>query len=239
MYPVHLRYLNEKGTTWANPWVILDLFWSEFRKFKTKLGLSHKVAWSHRGFKNAKEIYAASVIAAALSKQEGGDWWIHKPKSDPPDGVVGTLKKIEGRSEMHVREVEVVEHKGGDIFNTLKIKLLNKNYEPHTVLVCYISQGGTFDFVDISKKVSFFKTNLNNIFFIFPGFKFNDFSLNSFRTIACLQVKPVFSDIFIDLNNDYNSEKLKKQGSYFIFTGRGKGEIKPITLDNQPNYFGL
>lgn len=142
MYPPYLTYLLNKETIWFDPCYGLSEFWNVYKKLKQKLDKPHEYVWNHRDLKRAKEIYAISIIAMAMSKSDNLRWWIFKPKIDPPDGVIGTIILKHGVKEMHVREVEVVEHINGNIVDTIKNKLSGKRYEPNTILVCYISQGG-------------------------------------------------------------------------------------------------
>jgi hypothetical protein len=85
MNVTHLLYLKEKGVAWFNPSYGLNGFWDEYRKLKERLCKPHDYVWSHRDLKRAKEIYAISIIAKVIEKQENvGQWWIVKPKNDPP-----------------------------------------------------------------------------------------------------------------------------------------------------------
>lgn len=245
MYPPHLRYLLEKGTTWFNPCYGLTEFWSEYRNLKQKLNKPHEYVWSHRDLKRAKEIYAISIIAVAMSKSDSLKWWILKPKIDPPDGVIGTKILKNGIEEMHVREVEVVEHINGEIVDTIRNKLSRKRYEPNTILVCYISQGGILDLEKIAEVLLREVTSLNHIFLVFPGLKVseipsnaqgNDF-LHSIYKLSSVQIKPIFSYVEINSIEDCKEWRLGKTGNFFVFAGRGKGGSMAITLKNPPKLF--
>ncbi len=151
----HLFYLKEKGLVWFNPSYGINGFWNEYRKLAQKLNKPHEYIWSHRDLKRAKEIYAISIIAKVMQKQENtGLWWIIKPKNDPPDGVMGTLIEKNGIQKMHIREIEVVEHITGNILDTIRNKLSKKQYESNTVLVCFVSNGGVYDFEKESKIIA-------------------------------------------------------------------------------------
>ena len=89
MYPPHLTYLNKKGTTWFHPAYGITYFLDKYKELSNR-----------RNFKTTKEIYATSIIAMVMSKQERmGQWWVTKPKQDPPDGVIGTIVQKNGLPE--------------------------------------------------------------------------------------------------------------------------------------------
>lgn len=232
MYPPHLTYLNEKGTTWFNPAYGITHFLGNYKKLMN--------------IKEAKEIYVSSIIAMAMSKQEQTEqWWVIKPKKDPPDGVIGTIVEKNGLPEMRVREIEVVEHTGGDILDTIRKKLSKKQYEPNTILACYLLRGGVFDLEVLSKIISREATSLSHIFLAFPGRKLSDIHesatqndfLRSILKITLVQIKPVYSFSSIDPIEDCKNWKEGKEGSFFIFEGKGKGGSRPISLENSPKLY--
>lgn len=53
MYPPHLLYLKEKGTTWFNPSYGLNGFWNEYKRLKEKLEKPHDYIWAHGDLKRA------------------------------------------------------------------------------------------------------------------------------------------------------------------------------------------
>ncbi|MCX6764837.1 MAG: hypothetical protein NTU58_04030 [Candidatus Nealsonbacteria bacterium] len=245
MYPPHLLYLKEKGTIWFNPCWGLNGFWNEYRKLKERLNKPHDYVWNHRDLKRAKEIYATSIVAIAVAKQNKTKWWIQKPEIDPPDGVIGTIIQKDNIQEMHIREVEVVEQVKDALLDTIRNKLSRKQYEPNTMLVCYISQGGIFDFKKESEIIAKEITSLNHIFLVFDGLKLtdipqnvmgNDFLRAIYKT-SLVQIKPVFSFITIDPIEDCKLWRDGKDGSFFIFEGMGRGGSRPITLENPPKLF--
>lgn len=237
----HLFFLKEKGTVWFNPSQGIIGFWNEYKKLNQKLNKPHQEIWSHRDLKRAKEIYAISIMAKVMAKQEGGIWWIHKPKDDPPDGIIGTM--IENM--MHLREIEVVEHIKGDILDTIRTKLSRKQYEPNTILVCYISQGGVFDLQKQSEIISKEITSLENIFLVFPGVnavdipknKTGDDLLKSIYKLSAVQLKPAFSFSSVDPIEDCKAWSEGKEASFFIFKGIGKDGFTPINLKEPPRLF--
>ena len=206
---------------------------------------SHKNVWGHRDLKRAKEIFAISIIAKAMSKSENLRWWIHKPKIDPPDGIIGTIVKKNDIEEMHVREVEVVEHLKGKIIDTIKKKLNSNRYEPNTILICFVTQGGLFDFDKTAEALSREITSLEHIFLVFTGLKVSDVPLGAKGddllraafNISSVQIKPIFSHINIDIINDCKDWRNGKTGNFYIFEGRGKGGSREITTDKPPELF--
>ncbi len=246
MRPQHLTYLKEKGTVWFNPCYGIIGFWNEYRKLTVKLNKPHKYIWSHRDLKRAKEIYAISIIAMAMntSKKKEENWMIQKPKSDPPDGVIGTIVLKNRHREMHVREVEVVEHIDGNILDTIRKKLAGKQYEPNTILVCCVSGGGFYDMKKISQIISKEATSLGHIFLVFPGVKLTDIPenvsddkfLNAIYRYSSVQIKPVYNFVSIDPKEDCEAWKRGDNPNYFIFeSGTKRGHS--ITLENPPKLF--
>ncbi len=242
----HLSYLKERGLAWFNPSYGLNNFWIEYNKLKEKLNKPSNYVWSHRELKRAKEIYATSIIAKVMEKQEkNGPWWIIKPKNDPPDGVIGTLVETNGIQKMHVREVEVVEHITGSILETIRNKLSKKRYEPNTILVCYLSRGGVYDFEKESKIIAKEVTSLNHIFLVFPGVKLSSIPKNTSNTeilramykVSSVQIKPVYSFSSIDPVSDCKDWRNGKEGTFYIFQGLGRGSSRPITLKTPPKLF--
>ncbi len=242
----HLLYLKEKGLVWFNPSYGLNKFWDEYRKLKERLNKPHDYVWGHRDLKRAKEIYAISIIAKVIEKRENiGKWWIVKPKNDPPDGVIGTIVTTNGIQKMHIREVEVVEHIAGEILDTIRKKLSGKRYEPNTILVCYLSQGGVFDFEKMSEVICKEQTSLDHIFLVFGGTKVSDIPLGASTEeiaramfkVSSVQVKPVFSFFNVDPIEECKEWRTGNEASFYIFEGLGRGSSRPVTLENPPQLF--
>lgn len=245
MYPQHLKYLLEKDTAWFDPCYGLFGFWEEYRKLKVKLSKPHEIVWNHRELKKAKEIFAISIIAKAMSRSDNLRWWITKPKIDPPDGVIGTIINNNGIEEMHVREVEVVEHLSGNVEQTIINKLQGKKYEPNTILVCLVSQGGILNLEKIANILSGVATSLEHIFIVFTGTKLSSIQSNANTndllaaalSVSSVQVKPIYSYVNVNILEDCKDWKSGVTGNYFIFERRGRGGWRPVTLDNYPKLF--
>ncbi len=242
----YLSYLKEKNTTWFNPCNGLIVFWEEYSKLKNKLNREHRYVWTHRDLKKAKEIYATSIIAKVMEQQEQNrKWWISKPKNDPPDGLIGTLVVENGINKMYAREIEVVEHISGEIFDTIKNKLSSKQYEPNTILVCYISNGGMYNLKTLSDKVIKEETSLEHIFLVFTGQEVSEISkskndddfVRSISKLSLIQIKPIYSVNNIDRFEVCKNWSEGKEANFFINQGFGKEDIKSITLENPPKLF--
>ncbi len=168
-----------------------------------------------------------------------------KPKNDPPDGVIGTLIEKDGIKKMHVREIEVVEHLSGDVLDTIKNKLSKKQYEPNTVLVCYLSSGGTYDFKKLADDISKEVTSLDHIFFVFTGQEISSIPQNvsdeeftrSLIKVSLVQVKPIYSVTTIDPISICENWRAGEESNFFIFEGLGKDTERPVTLENPPKLF--
>lgn len=246
MHVAHLDYLKEKGLTWFNPCYGLSEFWNIYRKLATKLG-PNKDPWNHRELKRAKEIYATCIVAKIFEQQEQvGPWWVIKPKNDPPDGVIGAILEKGGIKKMYVREIEVVEHLKGDLVNTIKEKLNHKAYEANTVLVCFISRGGVYDFENEAKTIHREVIGLEHIFFVFLGTKLSELpqelntdvsTLRKLVRVSLVQVKPVFTFLSLDPIEVCTDWRNGKEMNFFIFDGYGKGDQRRITLKDPPKLF--
>lgn len=248
MYPPHLTYLKGKENVWFNPSNGIVGFWKQFRKLKESLPEKpFNYIWSHRDLKRAKELYITAITAMGISILEGkkGSWWFLKPPNDPPDGVIGIQISKNGITEMHVREVEIVEHFQGGILETIKKKLSDKQYEPNTILICFLSTGGVEDFKKLAGIVSKEITNLNNIFLAFHGLRISDIPkdqsneelIRSMFKISLVQLKSVYNFITIDPMKDTEQWRKGKEKNFLIFEHLGKGDLKEITLENPPKLF--
>lgn len=248
MYPPHLTYLKGKENIWFNPSYGIVGFWDEFKKVKERFpDKPFDYIWNHRDLKRAKEIYITSIVAKGISilENQEGKWWIIKPKNDPPDGVIGAQIKKGDVLEMHVREIEIVEHFKGDIIETIKKKLLSKQYEPNTVLICFLSVGGANDFERLAEIFSEETSNLANIFIAFHGMRFIDIPktqdkeelARSLFKISLVQIRPKYNFITVDPIKDTELLRIGKEKNFLIFEGLGKDNLREITLENPPKLF--
>ncbi len=242
----HLDYLKEKGLVWFNPCNGLSMFWDEYRKVASNLKGTPDYVWNHRDLKKAKEIYATSIIAKIFEiKEKVGPWYILKPKQDPPDGVIGTILQKNGLKKMHVKEVEVVEHLSGKVSDTIRKKLSEKAYESNTILVCFVTQGGVYDFEEEAKIISKESLGLDNIFCVFLGAKLNEIKVDggqdeiikSFLMVSLVQIKPTFSFLSLSPIDACSDWRAGREKNFFIFDGYGKGDQRDVTLKDPPKLF--
>ncbi len=248
MYPSHLTYLKGKENIWFNPSNGIVGFWEQFRKLEESFpNKPFEYIWNHRDLKKAKELYITAITATGISilEKQKGSWWFLKPKIDPPDGVIGTMVIKNDITEMHVREVEIVEHLQGDVIETIKRKLSNKRYESNTILICFISVGGVKDSIKMAEAVSNEITNLDNIFLAFHGLrvldipknKNNEELMHSMFKISLVQLKPLYNFITIDPIKDTEQWRLGKEKTFLFFDYLGKGNLKEVILENPPKLF--
>jgi len=244
----YLNYLMEPGAAWFNPCYGINGFWSELRALQKKMpDKDFQYVWNHRDLQGSREILATAIVAKATQMQNPNQqWWIQKPKQDPPDGVMGTILNTDGYDKMHVREVEVVEYIRGDIIDTIKNKLHKKSYEPNTVLVCYLSgASGLYDLEKMSKEIIAEETSLDHVFLVFMGTLASEVKTEgtseevarSLFKYSSVQLNPVFSVQTIDPISDCENWRSGAEANFFIFEGRGKSGVRPIKLDSPPKLF--
>lgn len=251
MYPPHLSYLNTKGIMWFNPCYAYFEFWKEHKKLMNSKKLNFKDAWNHRDLKRAKEIYATAIIGLASRKYESPSqpWWIYKPDQDPPDGVIGTIQKKDDMQEMHVREIEVSECFDEDIEKSIRKKLLNKAYEPHTVFICLLSPGSNVMIVNLeilAEKLVTLQTNIEFIFVAFHGANLNDIKdtmtsdekIRALANIGLMRLRPSYTEMSLNPSDICKNLRDGKEPAFFIFEKRGKGiGSTNIRLPKPPKLF--
>ncbi len=246
MSVAHLDYLKEKGMAWFNPSVGIVGFWREHEKLKEKLGGVD--VWRHRDLKRAKEIYATSIVAKVFSVTElpTTDWWVHKPKTDPPDGVMGTILERDGIPKMHVREIEVVEHFEGDILDTIRQKLSRKRYEPNTALACFLSsKTDLYELEALAGVIQKEETSLDHIFLVFHGMLASELTTNlqdedlakSLAKISVVQLKPVYAVTTISLPEVIAGRRSGNEKDFFVFEGLGRRGMRAYSPETPPKLF--
>jgi hypothetical protein len=243
----YLSYLKDKDLVWFNPCNGIIVFWNKYFNLKKELNISHADLWKHRKLKRYKEIYITSIVAKTIELSEKqGKWWIAKTKQDPPDGVIGKFEETKSKGQfMKIREIEIVEHLNGDIIETINNKIHNKNYEPNTILVCYVSQGGSYDFVDISSRVIELEGKLNHVFVVFPGGLLSDLSaqpgdaeiFDFAKKTTVIQLKPEYNLHSANLINSCAAWRRGEEGNFFKSEGLGRSGARQITLENPPLLF--
>lgn len=252
LFPPHLEYLKDSNLTWFNPcWGYLG-FWERIKEFQKEKGVDFSTAWFHRDMKKNKELYVTALAALCMQQDvpEAEGWWFSKPSHDPPDGIIGTPRKdsVTGGNLMNVREVEIVEHLGGSIIETIDRKLNKKLYEPNTVLVCLLSPGKmeTFDFQEISKEMSLVRYPIAHVFVVFHGFLVSSGTRNlsdaelmkEMSKIAFIQLLPKYGVVSISPNDCCVEFVRGTESAWLRFMSRGKNPgFKKVTAESAPKLF--
>lgn len=146
-----------------------------------------------------RERYCVSLVGLALQKDSSLDWWVHMPDPDPPDGLVMTLKNEGGVAKSYIRGVEVVEHrdKPERVFETIRGKMVETNYESNTILVCLILTQAVYDLQKLASMLTPVKSSLKHVFVVFSGVSIDKcLSVEQIRTsYTMVQLLPIFKQI--------------------------------------------
>jgi len=196
--------------------------------------------------KRNKEIYATSLLALSMRQDVPTKygWWITKPQSDPPDGVIGTIAETPNGNIIKVREVEVVEHFDGSVPETLKSKMINKLYEPNMALVCLLSPKitGVIDLVSLSCQVQETNFPLTYIFIVFHGSELSSIPQNpSIKDLVRATLVQLAPEYLVVSYSPHDTCKLWVEGkekSFLKFVGRGREtEMQEVKIDTPPKLF--
>lgn len=245
-FPPHLYYLKNSDIIWFNPCWGYCGFWKRLAQFRQEQGLNEKSAWTDRGMKRNKELYATAMVALSMQQDAPTKygWWFTKPSQDPPDGIIGTIKESPRGNIISVREVEVVEYFGGQLLDTLKNKMENKSYGPNTCLVCLLSPGTTevLDFQNIAEQVQKLELSLAHIFVVFHGCKIaplpKNLSLDDLIKINLIQLAPKYGVVNFSPQTLCKIWLDGKARSWLKFAGMGKDtNLKKVTTDTPPTLF--
>lgn len=248
MFPSHLEYLKGKDIYWFSPCYAFHQFWKEISAFQKENNLDFQDAWKHRGMKRAKEIYATAIAALGMRQSEAKlrPWWIGKPDQDPPDGIIGTVNESDNANYLHVREVEVVEHINGDLLHTLETKLRGKYYEPNTILVCFVSESGVYNFETLAQQVQQKNLSLQHVFLVAQGGRLiadpktmsQQELFTLLRKVSFVQLAPIYAFIEIDPFSTCDGRLAENQVGWLKFEKRGKGAgLRRVTTNTPPKLF--
>lgn len=216
MRKINLRDINHNAKQWDHP--VKGLFKYVHSMKETGgniLNLSKK----------DRERYCLSLVGLCLRDESNLDWWVHTPNSDPPDGLVMTLKQEKNGAYMgYMREIEVVEHRDipENIFKVIKNKMVEKTYEPNTALVCLALTPAIYDFQKLAIMLADIKSSLKHIFVVFTGMPLTHGLPTSDQiqtTYTMVQLIPVFQQITIDSRphlDDFKEKYEKGQESRLI-----------------------
>lgn len=195
MSKINLRDISSRAKQWDHP--VKGLF-KYAEAMKNNGGNILKLD------KKDRECYCMSILTMALMDDSKGDWWMNMPVKDPPDGLVMTLKEEKPGGYMsYLREVEVVEHRNEPekIFYTIQKKMLEKVYEPNTILVCLVLSPALYDFKSLATELSSIESTLKHVFVVFTGIMFTGKipSREEIQsTYTMIQLLPIFTQGTID-----------------------------------------
>ncbi len=233
MSKINLRDISSRAKEWDHP--VKGLF-KYAEAMKNNGGDILKLD------KNDRERYCVSILTMALMEDSESDWWMNMPVKDPPDGLVMTLKQEKPGGYMsYLREVEVVEHRDEPekIFNTIQCKMLEKSYEPNTILVCLVLSPALYDFKVLATELSSIKSTIKHVFVVFTGIMFTG-KIPSIEevhsTYTMVQLLPIFVQRTIDSRpyltdfmDRYNrgQESRLIEGNVVHFGTTNKSALKP------------
>lgn len=196
MRKIHLRDINHRSRQWDHP---------------VKGLLKHAQSMQeHRGNilklpKKDRERYCLSIISLALKNDSNLDWWTHMPNSDPPDGLVMTLRQEKNDAYMgYMREVEVVEHRDEpeNIFAVIRNKMVEKTYIPNTILACLVLTPAIYDLQKLATMLSPIESSLKHVFVVFASVLLNQNLPRPDQiqtTYTMVQLLPVFEQTTLDV----------------------------------------
>lgn len=216
MRKINLRDVNHRAKQWDHPVKGLFKYAQSMKKYG---GNILKLP------KKDRERYCVSLVGLALKKDSNLDWWMHMPNPDPPDGLVMTLKQEKNGACMgYLREVEVVEHREAPekIFDTIRNKMIEKTYEPNTILVCLVLTPAIYDLKKLATILSSIKSPLKHIFVVFTGVLLTQNLPTPDQiqtTYTMVQLLPVFEQATLDVRphlDDFKERCDKGQESRLI-----------------------
>jgi len=234
MSKINLRDISSRAKQWDNPINGLFKYADSIKKCGGNiLKLSKK----------ERELYCISLVALAMKSVSQVDWWTNIPNHDPPDGLIMTL--IEEKPDNFkggFREIEVVEHrdKPEKIFGTIRDKMIEKYYEPNTILVCLVLSPSVYNFKVLSTELKKITSSIKHVFVVFAGISL----AQGIPTPKCLQstftmvqLLPIFEETTFDLlphledfKNRYNKgQELRLIEESKIYFGTRNQNFKKIS----------
>ena len=216
MRKINLRDINQRARQWDHP--VKGLF-KYAQAMKENGGNISKLS------KKDRERYCVSLVGLALKNDSNLDWWTHMPNSDPPDGLVMTLRQEKNGVYMgYLREVEVVEHREApeNIFDVIRNKMAENTYESNTILVCLALTPAIYNLKKLATMLVSIKSSLKHIFVVFTGVALTQdlpSAIQTQTTYTMVQLLPVFQQRTFDsgpLLNDFKERYDKGQESRLI-----------------------
>lgn len=216
MHKINLRDLSMRAEQWDHPIQgVINFHKAYVEKGKDILSVPKK----------DRELYAVSIVAMALSNDLGGDWWIHIPKKDPPDGIAMTFHNEEKGTMALIREIEVVEHRTepDDLFNVIHKKLKEKTYGTGTILVCLALTNSAYDTKALLTKLKSVSTGNEHVFIVFSGVtkkKQEDYNLSDIGGLySMIQFLPKSAETTFHISKfieDFDDKFQKGQEARFV-----------------------
>lgn len=216
MQKINLRDINSRARQWDHP--VKGLF-KYAEAMKANGGDILKLP------KKDRERYCISIAALALARDSGLEWWTHMPNPDPPDGLVITFRQEKNGAYMgYMREVEVVEHRNEPekVFETIRNKMVDNNYQLNTILACLVLTPAIYDFKKLSTMLTPIESTLKHLFVVFTGTmltKAIPLAEQLQTTYTMVQLLPSFEQITLDVRpylNDFKERYEKGQESRLI-----------------------
>lgn len=227
MTKINLRDISLRAKQWDHPAKGLFKYAESMKENGQNILKLHK---------KDREYYCISLVVLALMEDSNLDWWINIPAKDPPDGLIMTLVKEKSGLKSHMREIEVVEHRGqsNGLFDIIKNKMIEKSYEPNTILACLLLTSDLYDLKDLSLKLSSIKSSLDHIFVVFSGIPLDkkDITEDQLKTtftmvqllpkyeITTFNYKPYLEDFMKRYNDGQESRLIENNQVYFGTSNR-------------------
>jgi len=119
------------------------------------------------------ELYIGSLLGLGLQESEKLDFWIGKPKEDPPDLAFMTMVFDEKeRLYFHSREVEITRYRKQDKSLIQTILDKDKHYPGDYIIVCFLEFNGHEELKKISEELIGQLKNIHHVFLVFHGMHF-------------------------------------------------------------------
>jgi hypothetical protein len=152
------------------------------------------------------ELYIASLFGIALEQFENREFWIAKPKEDPPDMAFMTMAvEGENRFYFHSREIEITRHTPTSK-KSLVETILSKDraYPGDYVIVCFIEMDGQLDFQKLSLQLVTQLKHIQHVFLVFHGAPVDVIrklpDKNEYKNlVSVVQISPVYNFQVINL----------------------------------------
>ncbi len=153
------------------------------------------------------EVWTTTMLALAMQHRERKDFWLGKPKNDPPDMAVMTITE---KGYFHARELEVTRCINPDeelISNILKKDQENILSEKY-ILCGFVEVPGKYDLMQVGRDLQNKLVNIKNVVLVFHGVGLEHVDdeidlekTKNFWTVA--QISPVFDAITLDIADEY------------------------------------